>query len=273
LPTRWIVAVIVCVACCVPGANIRAQEDSVHRDIGSIIMSDASVVLHDAGKVFCAPLHFNERQWLVTGAILAGTAALFTIDESRRSLAQNNHSRFGDDLFGFGHEYGRELYGLSASAGLYVGGIIFGAENLRETGLMLFESIAMAGAITSVLKSVIGRSRPYLEEGPTRFRGFQFTTETTSLPSGHTTVAFAVSSVLAGRIKNTFASIGLYAVATLTAVSRVYHDAHWVSDNFLAAAIGTCVGLALVDLHDTESESLSIHFMPNRVGVEVEWVF
>jgi membrane-associated phospholipid phosphatase len=273
VPERWVVALIVCAACCAPVSNIRAQEDSARRDIGSIMLSDGAVVMHDAGKVFGAALHFNERQWLVTGAILAGTAVFFTIDESTRSLAMRNHSAFGDDLFGYGREYGREVYGLSASAGLYLGGLVFRDEDVRVTGVMLFESIAMAGIITSVLKSILGRSRPYTEEGPSMFRPLQFHTETTSLPSGHTTVAFAVSSVLAGRLKNIFASIALYSAATVTAMSRVYHDAHWVSDNILAAAIGTCVGLALVDLRGTESESLSIQFMPERVGIMVEWVF
>lgn len=236
-------------------------------------MSDAGGVLHDAGEILGAPLHFSEPQWLVAGSILVGTAVLFTVDESGRSLAKRSHSRLGDDVFGFGREYGREVYGLSASIGLYAGGLIFKDESVRETGVMLFESIAIAGAITSVLKSAIGRSRPYAEEGTTKFRGFQFKTETTSLPSGHTTVAFAVSSVLAGRIKNTFASIGLYSVATLTAVARVYHDAHWVSDNFLAAAIGTCVGLALVDLHDTENRAVSILLMPSGLGMRAEVMF
>ena len=253
--------------------HVQAQTDTVQQGGGSIILSDAAHVLHDAGQIFGAPLHFNETQWLVTGSILAGTAILFTVDESGRSLEQRNHSRVGDDVFAFGREYGREVYGLSASIGLYAGGLIFQDESVRETGVMLLESIAFAGAITSVLKSVIGRSRPYTEEGATHFRGFQFKTETTSLPSGHTTVAFAVSSVLAGRIKNTFASIGLYSVATLTAVSRVYHDAHWASDNFLAAAIGASVGLALVNVHDNENSPVSIRIMPDGLGIRAEVVF
>ena len=269
----WNILAIALMICIIQPANVLAQHDSVEGNVQSILSSDASSVWHDAGEVFGAPLHFSESQWLVTCSILAGTVALFTIDESGRSLAQRNHSHVGDDVFRFGREYGREVYGLSASIGLYAGGLIFKDESVRETGVMLFESIAFAGAITSVLKSVIGRSRPYTEEGATHFRGFQFKTETTSLPSGHTTVAFAVSSVLAGRIKNTFASIGLYSVATLTAVSRVYHDAHWASDNFLAAAIGACVGLALVNVHDNENTQVSIRFMPDGLGIRAEVVF
>lgn len=262
-----------CALCYAPGSSACAQVDSVRCGMGSIMMSDGATVLHDAGKVFGAPLHFSEKDWFVAGGILVGTIALFTVDERGRTLAQSYHSSVGDDLFGFGREYGREVYGLSASVGLYLGGLVFKDANVRETGVVLFESIAMAGAITTVLKSVVGRSRPYTGEGPTTFRGLQFHTVTTSLPSGHTTVAFAVSSVLAGRIKNVFASIALYSAATITAMSRVYHEAHWVSDNFLAAAIGTFVGLALVDLHDSATTPFSLRMAPNNMGVTIAWEF
>ncbi len=62
------------------------------------------------------------------------------------------------------------------------------------------------------------------------------------MPSGHSTVAFAVSSVLANRINNTFASIGLYTLAGITALSRVYHDEHWASDVLLGSAVGYFIG-------------------------------
>jgi membrane-associated phospholipid phosphatase len=259
----------------VPICSIHAQAlpDTSDRGVGALILSDGANVLHDAGQVFGAPLHFSGTAWAVTGAVLVGTTAFIAVDESARSLAQRLHSDFGDDIFGFGREYGREVYGLTLSVGLYGVGLIFDAANVRETGVMLFESIAIAGTITTVLKSLIGRSRPYTEEGAYKFRGFQFKTETTSLPSGHTTVAFAVSSVLAGRINNPFASIGFYSVAALTAVSRVYHDAHWVSDNVLAAAIGTCVGLAVNSLHDTKDTSISIQLVTEGLGVRAEVIF
>ena len=116
------------------------------------------------------------------GTVLAGTATPFALDESGRAMAQRNQSALGDAVFGFGREYGRVMYGLSASAGL-----VFHDRAIRETGLLLLESIA-----------------------------------------------FAVTSVLAARVKNAAASIMLHAVAGLTAVSRVYDDARWISGNILA---------------------------------------
>lgn len=265
-----ILLVWICIISSRAYAGTNNPDDGSSASMKEIMGSDVQGVLHDAGAIFGAPLHFNTTQWLLTGSVVAGTALFFLADKPVRSLAMRNHSTFGDALFGVGREYGREVYGLSLSAGLYAGGLMFRSEGVRETGLMVFESIAMAGIITSVVKSALGRSRPYVDEGPFRYRGFQFKTATTSLPSGHTTVAFATSSVLAGRIKNTYASIGLYTFAAVTALSRVYHDAHWISDNILAAAIGTCVGTALVRLHDEENSSPFIRVVPGGLGIRLE---
>ncbi len=218
-------------------------------------------------------MHFDGTDWFITSSVLAGTVVLFTIDETSRSIAKRNKSHFGDKLFGFGREYGREIYGLSLSAGLYVGGILFDDNETKATGIMLIESIAISSAITTILKSLIGRSRPYREEGPGYFRGFQFKTGNTSLPSGHTTVAFAVSSVLAEKIQNTFVSIVLYSAATLTSLSRVYHDAHWLSDNFLGAAIATSVGLSIVKIHEQKVNQHTIRIEPNRLGIKLVILF
>jgi membrane-associated phospholipid phosphatase len=122
------------------------------------------------------------------------------------------------------------------------------------------------------MKGIIGRSRPFLGDGPRRFTPFQFHEEATSLPSGHTTAAFAISSVLSERIKNPYATVGLYSLATLTAVARVYEDEHWFSDTVFAAAIGTVLGEAVVNLHE-DNDSSSLHLFPTQNGVRAELRF
>ncbi|MCY7363437.1 MAG: phosphatase PAP2 family protein, partial [Ignavibacteria bacterium] len=59
-----------------------------------------------------------------------------------------------------------------------------------------------------------------------------------SFPSGHTTVAFAVSAVLAERINTWWARVGLYSLAAATAYSRIYDNKHWLSDVVLGSIIG-----------------------------------
>lgn len=71
---------------------------------------------------------------------------------------------------------------------------------------------------------------------------------------GHTSTAFTIATVLSEQIDNTYASIALYSLASLTAYQRVYADAHWFSDTFLGAVLGTFIGLKITSLHEKHRE-------------------
>jgi membrane-associated phospholipid phosphatase len=268
---RYTIAIILLAAgVCSNGA---AQPDTTRPSALRIIGSDVAMAFDDAGTLFSAPLHFSRSDWMITGAVLGGTAALFSLDKSVRTLARENQSTSGDHISSAVKEYGNPVYGVALAGGLYVGGLVFDSKEARLTGTLIVESMTFSAVITNVIKSAAGRSRPFMEEGNTRFRGFQFKDGTTSMPSGHATVAFAVSSVLSERIHDTYASIGLYALSTLTAASRVYDDEHWVSDTFLGAAIGTAVGISVCHLHERGDAGTSIRISPTVGGVLVEFDF
>ena len=248
-----------------------AQQDS--GSASSIIWHDAKNALNDGWNIFSSPAHFDSKDWIIAGAITGGVFLLFSIDEQARQLSERNQSSFGDDIFDLSREYGRAEYGILFSGGMYLGGLGFKDRWTRETGLVVFESILYAGTFTTIIKTVAGRSRPYLEEGAFHFDGFQTGNDRLSMPSGHSTVAFAISSSLSSRINNTYATIGLYSLATLTAFSRVYHDQHWLADTFLGAVIGTAVGTSLVHRRDHSTGDLDLHVLPSMSGMRVEFRF
>ncbi len=243
-----------------------------HSAFTGVLSDDFTAFWSDAGSIFTAPLRFDGHDWVMTNLTLAGTTLLFTTDASVRSFAQRNHSDLADHLADVGEQYGRNINVLLISGGLYLGGLFLQEGDVRTTGRMVFESALFAGTVTTVLKSLSGRSRPALGEGELRFRGMQFSDERLSLPSGHATLAFAVSSVLSNRIHNTFASVGLYALATVTAWSRVYHDDHWLSDTFLGAVIGTTVGCTISAGKRSGGGTTSFRVTPLPSGVRVEFV-
>ena len=252
--------------------NLNAQNDTLQPS-SAIIVEDARMGLSDVGRVLTSPLHFSAQAWSMTALVVGSTAFLFTLDKPVRMYALEHQNQTASDVFTLGREYGSGVNALIFAGGLYTGGLVFKNKDVRTTGLMVFESVGISGSITWALKVAFGRSRPYLEEGVTTFHGFQFKEETTSLPSGHSTVAFAISSVLAGRLHNIYASIGLYSLAALTAGSRIYNDDHWLSDTFLGAAIGTSVGIAVVRLHQDEGDHSSIHLTPLLHGVNIAFIF
>lgn len=59
--------------------------------------------------------------------------------------------------------------------------------------------------------------------------------------------AFAVSTVMAKSLKNKLWKGFWYGSAGMVAASRVYHNAHWVSDVFLGGIIGYSFGAYVVD--------------------------
>ncbi|MEI7484578.1 MAG: phosphatase PAP2 family protein [Ignavibacteriota bacterium] len=211
-------------------------------NLWDVVGGDFEVSFNHGVKTFVSPFHYSTKDAIIAGAVITTTALLFTVDESSRTYFHKQHSSFNDKLKDVGNFYGTIYPTLIAGGGLYAIGLFEGNDNVRVTGRMVFESVAIAGLLTTITKSVLGRHRPYTNDGSTKFEGPTFESDYLSLPSGHATVAFALSTTLANRIHNTYVSIGLYSLAGITALARVYDDKHWVSDVFLGSAIGYFVG-------------------------------
>lgn len=232
---------------CFPYSAFASDSTQVHRSMVATIGDDISLVWGDVGVFFTQPLRFDGGDWRNTAVVVGGTALLMPLDSSGRRIALSaSRDNLTSNIMTAGRHYG-DLFVAAPVVGVtYLGGLIFKCDDLRTTGRELIETLALAGATTTILKYVIGRSRPYTNEGPYSFHPLSFDNSHNSLPSGHTTIAFSISSVLAARIKNPIATVLLYGAATVTAFSRMYHDQHWLSDTFLGAAIATTTGLWVV---------------------------
>ena len=79
-----------------------------------------------------------------------------------------------------------------------------------------------------------------------------------SLPGGHNTNGWAMSTVLSRNAHSNALKILAYVPAVLTFVSRVYQDQHWTSDDFLGATIGFLVGTWVVDLHEKKESAVNV---------------
>ena len=240
-------------------------------------MSDAEAAWADAGQYFTAPLRFGARDWLIAAGTLGASAALLPADESLNALMLRNRSKAADGFAEVGRLYGELAVGGGIGAGVYVLGLATENAEVRVTGRLTLEALAFGGVVNIALKSLAGRSRPYVNEGAFAFLPVQFTTDNTSFPSGHTTVAFAVSSVLAERIGDPWIGAGLYALASVTALSRMYHTKHWASDVILGGAIGAGAGLLVTHLERERAKKLSIgeqlFFYPTMTGIGLTYHF
>ena len=223
------------------------------------LKNDASTFLNVSAGLIKSPFQFDKNDLLLTSSILGLTAATFPMDEPLRKVSLQSQSKILDNISYVTEKFGDPKIGFAFGGMLYGGGLIFGNEDIRETGQMLAEAVLFTGLITTGAKMMFNRSRPFVNDGSYDLDIFEFESDfdETSLPSGHTSTAFTMATVLSQRIDNIYASVALYSMASLTALQRVYDDRHWFSDTILGAALGTFIGLKVVKLHENNSESQS----------------
>jgi membrane-associated phospholipid phosphatase len=125
----------------------------------------------------------------------------------------------------------------------------------------------LVGVLVGISKTVFGRERPRDSNGKTSFKPFS---GNGSFPSSHAAQAFAVASVISSHSQGWIIPTTAYGLATLVAFDRVYANAHFPSDVFAGAALGTAVGHYLVARHTSAAarpEKVGIEVFPTRGGV------
>lgn len=179
--------------------------------------------------------------------------------------------RVADAIAPFGAQYA-----VGISAALLAGGLVFRDPQVRDTGRDAIEaSVISAVLVNAVLKPVVGRERPYDSGGETVFHPFS---SNASFPSGHTTEAFAVASVVAMRSEGWVVPTVAYTVASLVGVSRVSQSAHFASDVFAGAVLGTAIGRFVVSRHRPKADPalpppvrVTLLAIPGGLAVHAAW--
>jgi membrane-associated phospholipid phosphatase len=157
------------------------------------------------------------------------------LDHSGRDFFQDNRSHDSNEIASGLRHFGQpEVYG-TVTLGLVGAGLISGNDEITRAGGRLAATLVLAGAASTGLKWVAGRPRPnesFDVDGFAPFSGQD------AMPSGHTTVAFALATALADDIHRTWATVGLYTIATGVGWSRLNDNKHWLSDVAAGAAVG-----------------------------------
>ena len=172
------------------------------------------------------------------------------------------------------------------SAATYGAGAIAGSRPVAELGLRATEAIIVSGAITGLVKGTLGRQRPYVNiNDPDYFvfgKGFS-DGACTSMPSGHTTAAFAFASVVTDEThhywprQTWWVATLSYGGATMVGLSRIYSNKHWSTDVVAGAMVGTLTGLGVVRWHRRHPNSkldqwlLPSGVAPARGGADLTW--
>jgi membrane-associated phospholipid phosphatase len=196
-----------------------------------------------------SPLHWDKKAFGEFMVFSSLTAQFFLLDRNLNNFFQENRNKSTDQLAKwvepFGHRYAKPVI-----SGIFLAGVVFKDQKLRETAVLSLESLWLTQAITIMMKFGIGRIRPAGGE-PFKFEPFKFPYPDNSLsfPSGHASTAFSVASVIASQYDKTWVKFLSYGLAGLVAWSRLNDNAHWTSDVLFSAVLGTAIGKKIVKIN------------------------
>jgi len=243
------------------GIERSLQSPGITDQVQNVIYTGAS----DVVSFISNPLKWNTQDIINAALITSGTLVLLSLDKEINKNFNNGGIKSTNDIVKFGHFYGETNTTEYTVLGVAAVGIVFNDKKVMQLGLELYESYLIADNITGLLKYSIGRSRPYDEKGPYEFKMFDRPKRFCALPSGHSTLAFSMSTILASYTDNDYLKILIYTPAFITAFARIYENAHWASDVFLGAAIGHFVARFIVSRHNPFNSDF-VQFAFDRQG-------
>jgi membrane-associated phospholipid phosphatase len=215
---------------------------------------------HETVGFFVQPTKWDAGDWLKIGVTGGVTFLSMQTDQPIRDAVLRDHKRYFRSVpIEAGRMYG-ELYSPAVFfVGFAVHSLITNDKSTRKIAYEIGQASLYTGAIVLVMKTAIGRARPYMDEGRASYHPFStFLDHYHSFPSGHTATAFVISTVLSRNVKPMWLKILMYLPAVITPIAREYQDQHWMSDNILGGAIGYFVADWVVDVHERSDSRVHV---------------
>ena len=264
-------SVLLLATACATSPAVRTEPTAVSDSVPTPTAPAASLptlLQNDVVEIATAPLRWERSDWLKLGIGVAAVGGIALIDHDLRESVDGGSSDTTRSLAKAVGPLGAE-YSFGVLGGFFLAGKLFDDEkslNVAEDGLAA--SLIAAGAITPLMKAAFGRRRPSQTRGTV-----EFGQGGASFPSGHTTQAFAVASVVASHYDSIWVKVGAYTLAGLVGWSRMEEKAHYASDVVAGALIGIVVGTAVVRLHESQRFRISAAPTVNRGSAGVALTF
>jgi membrane-associated phospholipid phosphatase len=185
-----------------------------------------------------SPSRWDSGDWVAAGLITGGVAASSMFEEGLRKTIRGSRSQAGDVLARLGFWYGTPYVTVPATLLTYGGGLAFGSDGVRNTGMMMMDVLLLVGLVQQPARMIAGRARPELGEGHLSFKPFTTANGRASFISGHAWSAFGISNILARQIDQGWAYVTFFSLAGIAGWSRLYADKHWLSDVLAGSILG-----------------------------------
>lgn len=193
-------------------------------------------IIEDQKLIWTSPFRLKADDAKLLTPLGLGTGVLIATDRTTSSWVSTRGSL---PAVGRHVSWGGSGYATAGVAGaFYIAGRATGNYRARETGVLAAEALIDSGVVTSVLKYSFRRERPNAGLGKGRFFvGGQ------SFPSGHSTAAWSVATVIAKEYDTKpLVKYAAYTGAALVAMSRHSGRNHFLSDVLVGSSIGYLAG-------------------------------
>lgn len=251
---RHALAALLLLSAFVPGAAAQRRDDPL-RFVRWPVEDAAGLV---AG--------FSRSEWIATAGAGAGLLVLSRYDrgltEDVAGITEGAHVTVVEEI-------GNVKVVRPVGAVIFLGALMSGDDRFQDAAFTSLQAVVYSNLVTNLLKTAIGRARPYQGEGPSVFEPF---TGGTSFPSGHATTAFAFLTPWFLYYPG-LPGAALLVVATATAFSRMATNFHWFSDVVGGSAVGFLTARALVRRHQGSPGRVTLNptLGPGSVGLELRF--
>ncbi len=220
-----------------PNADTLAQD----ANIWQTLKYDAKSAFGGFKHSITAPVRWQGDDFLTAVSVITATSMFTALDQSARNYFVEQEPNAPGVLKEFGWYFGSPQNFFMVSGGIYGFGLLTKNEKVRKTGVLIIASAATSGLFQTFFKTAVGRARPDDFTGPFEFEPFKGTARYHSFPSGHTILSISMAHSIAKQFDNIWVKSGIYALGSIAPVSRLWDDAHWVTDIVLGAAISIAV--------------------------------
>jgi membrane-associated phospholipid phosphatase len=218
--------------------------------IARSLLNDVKQLWYDFLRVYPRSFTWITSHWKISIVLLFILFSAFYLDNAFRFIVLGFRREPFDTIADFGRWYGNGPPTLFLFLIFYLSGLLFKKAAVRNIGLLIGETYVYSGLVTLIFKSFFGRWRPFTLHGDFSFYGITAgPNEQLSFSSGHASVSFALSCVLASTTDNIYLKTFYYMLAVITGLSRMYHDQHWLSDVVMGSYIGILISTMLIQMH------------------------
>lgn len=232
------------------GSSPATKTENDADDRGIRLKSLPLNILQDQRALITSPFRMGERQWELAVPLSTIAVVLVASDTAAEAHVTTNPSTVS-------HANTFSNAGLAAmvgvGGGMYVWGSLAKNEHQRETGFLSGEAAIDAYLDTTAIKYIAGRERPFTGSG----RGLFFKGGS-SFPSQHSTISWAVASVIAHEYPGPLTKILSYGFAGAVSASRIVGHDHWVSDAVIGSTIGWYLGRQVYRARSSDAD-IDIH--------------